>query len=61
MTVQVIVNPTHYQGLSGDTKPASPPAGSTYHAVDTGEEWVYLDGMWERDLRLAKALEIVLI
>lgn len=35
-----------YQGLSTDTKPASPAEGSTFRAVDTAEEWTYYNGMW---------------
>jgi len=49
-----------FQGLSTDDKPTSPPEGSTYHAVDTGEQFVFYDGMWELDLRLTTALEIAL-
>lgn len=46
-------------GLSTDTKPTSVPDGSTYHSVDTGDQWIFFNGMWERDLRLTRALEIV--
>ena len=40
-----------FQGLSTDAKPTTPPEGSTFHAVDTGELYVYYDGLWEDDLR----------
>ena len=46
-----------FQGLSTDDKPTDSPDGSTYHSVDTGEQWVCHDGMWVIDLRMAKALE----
>lgn len=46
-----------YQGLSSDAKPSSPAEGSTFHCVDTGEEYVYYDGTWEPDLRRINALQ----
>ena len=51
MTVKVIGTIQRFHGLSTDDKPETPPEGSTYHAVDTGEEYVFFDGMWELDLR----------
>jgi hypothetical protein len=48
----------HLQGLSTDDKPLEDVQdGSTFHAVDTGEMWVFHNGMWETDRRLVKALE----
>ena len=51
MTVKLITTIQRFQGLSTDDKPVTPPEGSTYHAVDTGEKYVYFDGTWERDYR----------
>lgn len=50
-----------FSGISSDAKPykgdiSKYPDGSTLHFVDTGEEFVYHDGMWEDDLRLKHAL-----
>ena len=53
MTVGLVTTIQRFQGLSTDDKPSSPREGSTYHSVDTGEEWVFMNGMWERDLRTA--------
>ena len=33
------------------------PPGSVFHSVDTGDEWVYYEGMWTLDLRKAMALK----
>jgi len=55
MTVRLCTAERRYQGLSTDDKPTAPTEGSTYHAVDTGETWVFFDGMWELDLRLQTA------
>lgn len=46
---------------SGFPDPKDLNAGSTLHFVDTGEEYVVYGGMWELDLRRAKALELQLI
>jgi hypothetical protein len=40
-----------YMGLSTDDKPSAPPEGSSYHSVDTGDVWIFHNGMWELDLR----------
>lgn len=60
MTVLIKGIAKDYIGLSTDSKPENVMEGSTYHAVDTGECWVYHDLMWELDLRLAIALRTVL-
>jgi len=52
----MIIRPTSYMGLSTDTKPSDAPEGSTFHAVDTGAQYVYFDGTWEEDLRKIYAL-----
>lgn len=59
MTVSLITTIQRFQGLSADVKPAAPPEGSTFHVVDTGEQYVFFDGMWEQDLRLIAALRAV--
>lgn len=59
MTVKQISTIQRFHGLSTDTKPSSPPEGSTYHSVDTGEQWVYYDGTWELDLRIIAALQSI--
>jgi hypothetical protein len=56
MAVKLIATIQNFHGLSTDAKPVSPPEGSTFHAVDTGEAYVYYDGTWEQDLRLIYAL-----
>ena len=56
--VDIVTNA--YIGLSSDDKPENVAEGSTYHSVDIGEQWIYHDGMWEYDLRLTAALEMVL-
>ena len=60
MAVELVVSPNHYIGLSSDNRPENVAEGSTFHAIDTGEIWVYHSLMWEVDLRLATALEAVL-
>lgn len=32
-------------------------AGSTMHIVDTGEQYIFFDGAWVPDLRLAYAIK----
>ena len=47
-----------YQGWSTDTKPEHPEEGSIFHCVDTGEEYVFYDGMWEQDMRRIHAARV---
>lgn len=59
MAVQCVSKTTsQYIGLSSDIKPSYAINGSTFHAVDTGELYVYFDGMWEDDLRLVNAVKL---
>jgi len=52
MTVKLETKIFRWTGLSSDVKPSSGvPEGSTFHAIDTGEEYIYHNGMWENDLR----------
>jgi len=50
-----------YQGLLADlaelTDTSEYPAGSTYHAIDTGDDFVKYAGGWLLDLRRAKAIK----
>jgi hypothetical protein len=53
----------HYVGLSTEDKPLSVsggqtiPDGSTYHAIDTGDEWLFLGQQWVPDIRKARAIK----
>jgi len=55
MTVKLETNIQRFNGVSSDDKPESPPEGSTFHAIDTGEKQIFHDGMWEDDLSLIYA------
>lgn len=48
-----------FNGISSDDMPISPPEGSTLHLIDTGEQYIYHNGMWERDLRMITALRFI--
>lgn len=53
-----------FTGISSDPKPLAGdiskyPDGSKLHFVDTGEKFIYHDGMWEDDLSLIHALRQV--
>jgi hypothetical protein len=57
MSVCMMATIKKWNGFSGDEKPSTDvPEGSTFHAVDTGEEYIYHNGMWEQDMRLIYAL-----
>ena len=52
MTVKLETVKQRWNGVSSDNKPTSGVGeGSTYHYVDTGEEFIFTNGMWEDDLR----------
>ena len=51
MTVVLQVNVQRWNGHSSDEKPASASEGSEFHAVDTGEEFIFHNGMWVEDRR----------
>jgi hypothetical protein len=58
--IEKIATVTPYQGVVADlaelTATEAYPAGSIFHAVDTGDEYVrYADG-WVLDLRKARAI-----
>ena len=61
MAIEKIATVTPYQGVLADldelTDSNAYPAGSIFHAVDTGDEFVrYADG-WLLDLRKARAIK----
>ncbi len=56
MTVVLITTIKPYIGKSTDTKPASPPAGSTFHEWNTGEIFVFDGTDWVDDLRFIYAI-----
>ena len=59
MTICLEATIKRFNGLSTDDKPEDPPEGSTYHSVDTGEQEIFHNDMWEQDLRLIAALQAV--
>ena len=49
-------------GLSSDDKsPSDYVEGAELHLVDTGEELILHDGMWELDRRLIRALQTAFV
>ena len=60
MALTLIGTIQRFQCLSTDDKPLTVPEGSELHIIDTGELYIFHDGMWEPDLRLTRALENVL-
>ena len=57
MAVGFVATIKRYQQFSSDTKPSvDVPEGSTLHIIDLGEEYIWFDGTWERDLRMVTAL-----
>ena len=60
MAISLIGTIQRLQCLSTDDKPLNVPEGTEIHVIDTGEQYIMHDGMWEPDLRLTRALEGVL-
>lgn len=57
MAIKLETRIYRWNAISSDEKPSSGvPEGSTLHLVDTGEEFIYHNGMWEDDLRRRVAL-----
>ena len=51
MSIKLEATKYRWNGISSDEKPSSGvPEGSTFHAIDTGEKFIYHNGMWEDDL-----------
>lgn len=60
MAVKLMTAIHKWNVLSSDDWPVTAVAeGSEIHVVDTGEEYIYTNGMWEQDLRRIYALTIV--
>lgn len=47
MTVVLISSTRNYVGLSSDTKPTTPTAGSTFYETDTGATYIYDGAAWQ--------------
>lgn len=47
MTVALIETLQRFIGLSTDTKPTAPPAGSRFYETDTGAEYIYDSAAWQ--------------
>jgi hypothetical protein len=45
-------------GHSSDAKPTDVNDGAEFHVIDTGEEYVFFDGMWVQDLRKINAIKM---
>ena len=56
-----IIEVQNYQGLSTEDKPANPAEGATYHAVDTGDEYIFCNDAWVLDLRMSAAFRRAMI
>lgn len=57
MAYSLITTINRWQGPDGDhLSITEAPEGSTYHAVDTGAQYVFHDGGWAEDLRQIYAL-----
>jgi hypothetical protein len=50
-----------WNGASTDEKPSDAKEGSTFHAVDTGEEFIFHNDGWERDLRRINAIKMAVV
>ena len=61
MAIEKVTTVTPYQGVLADmdelTDTNAYPAGSIFHAVDTGDEFVKYAGGWVLDLRKTRAIQ----
>lgn len=48
-------------GHSSDPKPTDVSEGAELHIVDTGEEFIFHDGMWFQDLRRINAIRLAAV
>ena len=56
--IEKVATITAYQGMSTEDKPTvNVPGGSTFHCVDTGDEYIFYADGWVLDLRKAAALK----
>jgi len=58
MTVCLESTKQRWNGAAADAKPTTASEGSEFHAVDTGEEFIYHNGMWVQDLRKINAIKM---
>ena len=56
MSICLETNIKKWNGVSSDVKPSDAPEGSGFHVIDTGEEYIYHNGMWVQDLRMINAI-----
>ena len=57
MAIKLETKRNRWNGISSDIKPSSGvPEGSTFHYIDTGEEFIFHNDMWEDDLRTRNVL-----
>jgi len=62
MTVCLETTIQRWNGASTDAKPSTDvKEGSTFHAVDTGEEFVYHNDEWVQDFRRINAIRLAAI
>lgn len=45
-------------GLSTDEWPLGREEGTELHIIDTGEQYIFCDGIWVRDLRKINAIKM---
>lgn len=59
MAVCLETTKQRWNGHSSDVKPSTDvKEGSEFHAVDTGEEFIYHNGMWIQDMRRINAIKM---
>ena len=62
MTVCLETTKQRWNAHSADEKPSTDvKEGSELHAVDTGEEFIYHNGMWVQDLRKINAIKMAAV
>jgi len=61
MAVCLETTKQRWNGASMDEKPTDAPEGSEFHAVDTGEEFIFHNGMWVQDLRKINAIKMAAV
>jgi hypothetical protein len=62
MAVLLETTKQRWNGHSSDEKPSTGVReGSEFHAVDTGEEFIYHNNMWVQDLRRINAIKMAAI
>lgn len=50
MAIKFAKSGDFFQGLSSDVKPTGVSNGAKFRYIDTGEQYVFHDKMWELDL-----------